>query len=264
MLAAAAVIGLVIVVGAAVNSGTTAAPPTPIIRQILRRKDLRKLQASANEIVELRKKVQEKEKRTLKTREFKDMPLKFHVIRNLESETWYKDLQIEVKNIGTKPIYGILAFLEFPDHKPFNRDIALDLTYGDPKYWDIEVLADSRDLHLDPGQTYIFTIPAKAAKTLGKQHERAPQEFKKLDFHFNVISFGDGTGFQAGSPVDLRKTKPDGAGYKKHHVRTSSYSRVRSPPQDGCLSCGRYGIQGLYTCFDLYINEWCSPALPYK
>lgn len=126
------------------------------------------------------------------------MPLKILAIRNVESETWYKDLQIEVKNIGTKPIYGILAYLEFPDHKPFNRDIGLVLFYGDPEYWDIAVLADLQDLHLDPGQTYAFTIPAKDARTLGRKHERAPQEFKRLDFHFGVIASATAPDFRPG------------------------------------------------------------------
>lgn len=210
ILAVIAVIGLFVMVGATVNSGTTAAPPAPITRQIMRRKERSKLPASANEIAELRAKAQDKEKRVLRTREFKDMPLKYHVIRNVESETWYEDLQIEVKNIGTKPIYGILAFLLFPDHKPGGREIGFDLSFGNIKYWDIGVQADQQDPHLDPGQTYVFTIPPKNARTLGRKYERAPEEFKKLDFHFTVISFGDGTGFQAGSPIDSRKTKqPD-------------------------------------------------------
>ncbi|MGZ8846237.1 MAG: hypothetical protein ACXW3C_07210 [Pyrinomonadaceae bacterium] len=211
-----AVIGLFVIVGATVYSGTTAAPPPPITRQIMRRKDRSNLPASANEIAELRAKAQDKEKRTLKTREFKDMPLKYHIIRNLESETWYKDLQIEVKNIGTKPIYHILAYLEFPDHKPGGRDTGFALTFGELKYVDTAVLADQQDQHLDPGQTYVFTIPAKTARGLGRQHERAPEEFKKLDFHIDIISFGDGTGFEIGRPLDVRKTKQaDGSRSKK-------------------------------------------------
>jgi hypothetical protein len=208
LLAVAALTGLVIVVGAAVKSGTTAAPQTPIIRQILRKKDLRKLAASASEIAELRRKVQEKEKRDLKTREFKDMPVKIHAIRNVDSETWYKDLQIEIKNIGAKPIYFILAYLEFPDHQPGGRDTGITLTFGDKKNWDIQVPADPQDQHLDPGQTYVLMIPEKARKGLGGEHERVPQQFKKLDFHMDIINFGDRTGFETGRPLDLRNTKP--------------------------------------------------------
>lgn len=208
-LAAIAVVGLIVVVGATLNQGTSAAPPAPITRQIIRRKDKSKLPATANEIAELRRKAQDKEKRTLKTQEFKDMPLKFHAIRNVESETWYKDLQIEVKNIGTKPIYFILAYLEFPDHKPGGRDIGFDLTFGDLKYVDIAVLADPQAPHIDPGQTYVLTIPPKYAKSLGRKHGKAPEEFKKLNFHIDIISFGDGTGFEVERFTDSRIKNPN-------------------------------------------------------
>lgn len=208
ILAVSAVIGLVVIVGAKVDSGTTAAPPAPITRQIMRRKERSKLPASAAEIAELRRKAQDQEKRNLKTREFKDMPLKYHVIRNVDSETWYKNLQIEVKNVGTKPIYFMLAYLEFPDHKPGGRNTGVSLTFGALKNWDIGDFADPQDPHLDPGETYVFTIPEESRKWLGKQHERVPQEFKKLDFHIDIISFGDRTGFEIGRPLDVRKTKP--------------------------------------------------------
>ena len=45
------------------------------------------------------------------------MPLVVTEVRNLQSETWHKDLEIEVKNISDKPIYSILAFLAFDDIK---------------------------------------------------------------------------------------------------------------------------------------------------
>lgn len=45
--------------------------------------------------MESRGKAQTKEKRNLKIPEFKDMPLKVYAIRNVDSETWTKDLQIE-------------------------------------------------------------------------------------------------------------------------------------------------------------------------
>jgi len=227
--------GSIVMIGMTINAGSTG-PKAPIRERILRAKDKTKLPPTPTELAELKKKakVQEEDKRTLKIREFKDMPLKIQAIRNVDSETWYKNLEIEVKNIGTKPIYGILAFLAFPDHKPGGRDIAMVLSFGELKYWDIDVLADPKDIHLDLGQTYVFTISAKDARILQKKQEKAPHEFRKLDFHFTVINFGDGTGFQATTPVDARKTKqPNGPTDKKHHRNKRSFSSVRSPPQDG-------------------------------
>ena len=208
--------------------------------RVLRHKDELKRAPDAKERAALHQQNPDKpDKRELKIREFKDVPLKIQEVRNVDSDAWYKDLQVEVKNIGTKPIFGILAYLEFPDHKPGGRDVGMVLGFGDRKYWDIHMFADPGDLHLDPGQTYAFTIPPKDVRVLQRKVEKGPQEFKRLDFHIDVINFGDGTGFQLTTPVDFRKGKqPEGAGYKKHHGKRVSSTSVRSPPQDGCGTCG--------------------------
>jgi len=261
LLATIAVVGLLIFLFATLpTSGTDASAAPPITKVLKRSYDRRKEPPNAAELAELRRQAQsDQEKRTIKTREFKDMPLKFQAIRNVDSETWYKDLQIEVKNIGTKPIYFMLAYLEFPDHKSAGRDTGLSLTFGDLKNWDIGVLADPQDPHLDPGQTYVFTIPEETRKWLQKQHERVPQELKKLDFHIDIISFGDRTGFEIGHSLDLRNAKQPETAYKKHHGNL----RVRSPPQDGCGSCVRYTTQPANTCFNFDANEWCMQK-PYS
>ncbi|HEY5885432.1 MAG TPA: hypothetical protein VIT88_12130, partial [Pyrinomonadaceae bacterium] len=54
------------------------------------------------------------QKRKLKTRDFKDMPVALVEVRHLQSETWYEDLEIEVRNISSKPIYFVRAYLLFP------------------------------------------------------------------------------------------------------------------------------------------------------
>jgi hypothetical protein len=208
ILAAFVLMSLMVMIAVTINTGSTAAK-SPIKERILRTRDKTKLPLTPNEMAALKRKAkgQEEDKRTLKTQEFKEMPLKYHAIRNLDSDSWYKDLQIEVKNVGTKPIYFILAYLEFPDHKSRGRDTGLDLTFGELKYVDIAVIADPKDVHLDPGETYVFTIPEENRKWLAKNHENVPQEFKKLDFHIDIISFGDRTGFEIGRQLDLRNIK---------------------------------------------------------
>src|SRR5438309_12052540 len=81
------------------------------------------------------------QERTFKTRDFKDMPLAIVKVRNLQSDTWYKDLEIEVKNISTKPIYSILAYLIFPDNKIYGNEVAgITLEYGVRKYIRLSVI----------------------------------------------------------------------------------------------------------------------------
>ena len=145
------------------------------------------------------------------------MPLKVKKVKNLQSDTWHKDLEIEVENIGTKPIYSILVYLEFPEYKlRDNRDHGIVLEYGERKYIDIRAIGDPQDPHLNPGDTYIFTIEEKYRGGLKIHHEKAPEDYKRLDLHFGVISFGDGTGFHVQRFLDYRtKTSPSVA--NKHH-----------------------------------------------
>ncbi len=138
------------------------------------------------------------EKRTFKTREFKDMPLAIHQVRNLQSDTWHKDLEIEVKNVSSKPIYFMLAYLQFPDVPvPADGVYGIALEFGMRRNIDYRKNADPQDPRLNPGDKFTFTIPENMRKGLRVQHERSPELMKKLDLHFSVISFGDGTGFVA-------------------------------------------------------------------
>ena len=71
------------------------------------------------------------QEKTFETRDFKDMPLAIVKGRNLQSDTRYKDLGIEAKNVSSKPIYFILAYLIFADDKRHgNGESGITLEYG--------------------------------------------------------------------------------------------------------------------------------------
>jgi hypothetical protein len=219
----------------------SAAPGGPRMK-VLRRKDQLGLKPTRQEIDRFQG---DTEERKLKTKTFKDMPLEVRAVKNLQSDTWHKDLEIEVKNISTKPIYFILAYLIFPDvPAPGNGQSGIHLYFGDTKNVDVSKIADPQDPHIDPGETFILTIAEQFRKGLKVQHERSPELMKKLELRFSVISFGDGTGFEAGGRLGdyrIKKSHPDS---KKNHRsnRLATSASVRSPPQDGCGPCGRYVI----------------------
>ncbi len=74
------------------------------------------------------------QERNLKLKTFKGMPVVVHKVRNLKSDTWHKDLEIEVKNVSNKPIYFMLAYLIFPDQPvPGDGQAGIRLMYGDSK-----------------------------------------------------------------------------------------------------------------------------------
>jgi hypothetical protein len=147
------------------------------------------------------------EERKLKTKEFQGMPVRVRKIKNVQSETWHKDLEIEIENVSNKPIYFIYAVLAFPDDPAPDGISGVPMQFGKPENLDIARLADTADEHLDPGKTVTLIIANAYSKGLLEKQKKLPGNFKKLEFWFDTISFGDGTGFQLSEFVDVRKKK---------------------------------------------------------
>jgi hypothetical protein len=156
---------------------------------------------------------QDKKERRLKAKDFKDVPLVVTAVRNLDSDTWHKDLEIEVKNVSNKPIYFVLAYLSFPDVPVSNGVFGIALEFGTRRNIDYRNTAAPEDPHINSGDKFVFTIPENMRKGLRVEHEKSPERMQSLDIHFSVISFGDGTGFVAERLRDRRLNKakaPDG------------------------------------------------------
>lgn len=134
--------------------------------------------------------------RKLKTKNFKDMPLALVAVRNLQSEAWYEELEIELKNVSGKPIYFITAFLVFPDEKLDWGEAGVRLVWGDAKKLDGSKYADPEAPHVAPEKTLVLTIPKMYVKGLRAQQNLRPNTTKNLLLRFEKTYFGDGTGFE--------------------------------------------------------------------
>lgn len=148
---------------------------------------------------------QNAEERKFKVEEFKDMPLEVQQVRNLQSDTWTKHLEIEVKNVSAKPIYFILAYLIFPDDKNAPGEVGIRLTFGKRENILIRHIAEPADPHLDPDETYVFTIPEPYRRGFEGRQKRFPDAYKNFRLDVMLVSFGDGTGWEIGQPRDKRK-----------------------------------------------------------
>lgn len=146
--------------------------------------------------------------RKLKNKEFSGMPVRVREIKNLQSETWPRDLEIEVENVSSKPIYFINAVLAFPDDSAPAGTSGILLQFGKRENLDIARLADPEDENLDPGNKVTLVVSDVYRNGLLNKQERAPGNLKRLEFWFDTISFGDGTGFQLSEFVDVRKAHP--------------------------------------------------------
>jgi hypothetical protein len=157
------------------------------------------------------------EERKFNVKDFKDMPLEVRHVKNLQSHSWNKDLEIEVKNVSRKPIYFILAYLVFPDVPVPDGQAGVRLTFGKRENILIKNIAEPDDPHLDPDETYVFTIDEGFRRGLEGQD---PAFYKKLRLDIMLVSFGDGTGWEVGEPRDKRKrqsanSQPEWQGEKK-------------------------------------------------
>jgi hypothetical protein len=150
------------------------------------------------------------QERKLKTKDFKDMPVILVAVRNLQSETWYEDLQIVLKNISSKPIYFLTAYLVFPDKKLDWGEAGVHLSWGDSKKLNHQKFAEADAQHVEPGKGFVVTIPKMYMRGLRTQERLSPHTTKNLLLRFEKTYFGDGTGFEAESlTIDDLKRKPE-------------------------------------------------------
>jgi hypothetical protein len=123
--------------------------------------------------------------------------------KDLKNEKWVRDLELEVTNIGDKPIYLLHFTLVMPEIiGSSGLKSGFILHYGRSELGDIETKAEPEDIPIKPGETYVFKI--SEGQVLGwdsfRRRENMPQP-KKVILHFGILSFGDGTGFLGNSGI---------------------------------------------------------------
>ena len=145
----------------------------------------------------------------------KHLPLKFE-IRNLNSDRWVYDLEIEVTNTSTKPIYYLDFFITMPGYKSkiTGNKLGFWFRYGRIQLVDFAEPVLPDDIPIAPGEKHTFKIPESNAKGWEETSEREGRpEPKVFSLQFQGLNFGDGTGFvtTAGEPVNMHR-KVGGAG----------------------------------------------------
>ena len=147
---------------------------------------------------------QSTEERELEDRIPKHLPIKVKIkkekekaFKDLKNEKWVRSLELEVTNVGDKPIY-LLRFLvvlpEITDETGYN--VGLILHYGEIKFGDIVTKAEPDDVPIKPGETHVFKVVEGQVlgwESYARKHDNLQP--KKIRLKFQMLSFGDGTGF---------------------------------------------------------------------
>ena len=148
-----------------------------------------------------------KEERELEDRIPKHLPIKVKV-RNLNNEKWARDVEVEITNIGDKPIYYLGVTVVLPDVlTENNHKLGFPLQYGRGTLIDYSAPIDTDDVPIKPGESYTFKIPEQLQRgweNFVKRRGVPQHEPKKFRLVFKSLNFGDGTGFGTvdGLPVN--------------------------------------------------------------
>lgn len=131
----------------------------------------------------------------------KHLPIKIKIkkekeaaFKDLKNERWARDFELEVTNTGEKPIYMLSLMLVTDLKAAAGFRIIAPLVYG--KLGKITDKAESEDIPIKPGETYIFKIhPGQLnAWDTSQRTEHRPHP-TKIEVMFEALSFGDGTGY---------------------------------------------------------------------
>jgi hypothetical protein len=160
---------------------------------------------------------QSTEERELEDKIPKHLPIKVKIkkekekaFKDLKNEKWVRDFQLEITNTGDKPIYFLSLWISLPEiTAPDGKNIGFSIHYGMSKLGDIETKAGPDDVPIKPGETHVYSFSDVVVESWEgfRQRENKPDP-KKLLLRFQILSFGDGTGFMGNNGMALPRA-PD-------------------------------------------------------
>jgi len=137
--------------------------------------------------------------------------------KDLRNEKWVRDFELEVKNTGDKPIY-LIRFDLVPDlgKPPTERTPGLTLEYGRDDLVDFNAPLTPQDVPIKPGEKVFIKIREEEMDGWDhfKRVENWPEQWskpKRVQLYFEILNFGDGTGFEGGGGTPHERPKPQQA-----------------------------------------------------
>ena len=184
-------------------------------------------------------------------REFEDttpkhLPIKVKIkkekekaFKDLKNEKWTRDLVLEITNTGDKPIYLLHFIVILPEIRDEGgRNISFGLSYGRAELGDIETKAGPDDVPIKPGETHTFDLGE--GQTLGWegfQRERKWPQPKKLVLAFQILSFGDGTGFWGNEGLAVPRAPDESSSMNRQERKSDKTASKPSERQHAPPDC---------------------------
>jgi hypothetical protein len=127
-----------------------------------------------------------------------------------ENKKWARELEIEVKNTGTKPIYYLYVVIAMKDVFALGHPVSLRTIYGRKELAFFETPLEPTDVPILPGESVTLKFPENQVQAYeGWRDEENIADPTKVEFYMQIINYGDGTGYEAieGLPVPNPKRK---------------------------------------------------------
>src|SRR5215204_5811944 len=145
------------------------------------------------------------------------LPLKA-VVKNRElvadpkNDRWMRDLEVEVTNTGSRPIYFVTLLLLLPGAKMGGVRPIYQLRFGNRALGSFTAIARPDDVPLAPGASAVIKVPEDEALVWEDGRARgAATDPQKLVLVLHQLTFGDGTGLVG---RDARPMPNPNAGYR--------------------------------------------------
>ena len=204
ILSAIAAASVSLIIATRHSSGeATVQPPQQMKIKVLRKHDQLHLRPTAKEIQDNQPPPEE---RSLEDQIPKNVPVKIKIrkekekaFKDLKNEKWARDFELEVTNTGNKPIYELYVLLITDIKATAGYRVLTTLYYGRSELGTISTLATRDDIPIMPGESTILKIdPGQIEAWEIKTREEHRPFPKKIQIKFQVLSFGDGTGYGPG------------------------------------------------------------------
>lgn len=148
--------------------------------------------------------------------------------RDVDNENWARELELEVKNTGDKPIYFLFLHLDVPEAKIRDSYQSFAIVYGRVALSKWEERPTPEDVSIKPGETIVLKIEESQLRgwDQARGHGAVPKRIHGTRLSLDQLSFGDGTGFEGGAPWP-RQPNPSQSAYSKRP--RSSNTKEGSP-----------------------------------
>jgi hypothetical protein len=156
-----------------------------------------------------------KEERAVEDRVAKHLPVKVKVkneqsLKDVKNKKWARELEVEVKNTGDKPIYYVYVVIVMRDVLVEGYPLSMRTAYGRKELGLPETAAEPGDVPIQPGETVTLKLPEGQVSAYEQSRDgKARPDPKRLEIEVLMVNFGDGTSFvgREGMPVQATPKK---------------------------------------------------------